>query len=80
MKKGMLYFYDTEADVLYFSKGEPRPDAESEEIGDDVVARLDPKTKEVVGFTILNFSKRFMDRDRPREIPLDATFELMTGS
>lgn len=54
----LQYFFDREADVLYVSKGAPRADVESEEVGDGVIARLDPVTKEVVGFTILNFLKR----------------------
>jgi uncharacterized protein YuzE len=54
----LQYFFDKEADVLYISQGDPRPDADSEEVGDGVVARFDPVTREVVGFTILNFLKR----------------------
>ena len=54
----LQYFFDKEADVLYLSQGEPRADAESEEVGDGIVARFDPVTREVVGFTILNFLKR----------------------
>lgn len=56
--KPLQYFFDKEADVLYLSQGEPRADAESEEVGDGIVARFDPVTREVVGFTILNFLKR----------------------
>lgn len=56
--KPLQYFFDKEADVLYLSQGEPRADAESEEVGDGIVARFDPDTREVVGFTILNFLKR----------------------
>lgn len=54
----LQYFYDKEADVLYVSQGEPRADADSEEVGEGIVARFDPVTREVVGFTILNFLKR----------------------
>ena len=43
---------------MYVSQGEPRSDVESEEVGDGVVARVDPITREIVGFTILNFLKR----------------------
>ena len=51
----LQYFFDREADVLYVSKGQPRSDAESDEVGDGIIARLDPVTREIVGFTILNF-------------------------
>ena len=54
----LQYFFDKEADVLYLSKGAPRGDVESEEVGDGIIARLDPVTREIVGFTILNFLKR----------------------
>lgn len=54
----LQYFFDREADVLYVSKGAPRADVESEEVGDGIIARVDPVTQEIVGFTILNFLKR----------------------
>ena len=54
----LQYYFDKEADVLYVSQGEPQADADSEEVGEGVVARFDPRTREVVGFTILNFLKR----------------------
>ncbi len=54
----LQYYFEKEADVLYVSQGEPRADADSEEVGEGVVARFDPNTLEVVGFTILNFLKR----------------------
>jgi len=49
--------YDPEADVLYVSFGEPRP-AEGIDIGDGTILRVSPGTREVVGLTILDFSKR----------------------
>ncbi|TAJ80446.1 DUF2283 domain-containing protein [bacterium] len=54
----LQYFFDREADILYVSKGEPRADIESDEVGDGIIARVDPVTHEIVGFTILNFLKR----------------------
>ena len=58
MSEALQYFYDAEADVLYVSKGEPRADADSDEVEEGIVARFDRATREVVGFTILNFLKR----------------------
>lgn len=58
MKEKLQYFFDREADILYVSQGPPRAEAESEEVGDGVIARLDPQTHEVIGFTVLNFLKR----------------------
>ncbi|MDP3722137.1 MAG: DUF2283 domain-containing protein [Candidatus Omnitrophota bacterium] len=58
MKDTLQYFFDKDADILYVSQGPPRADVDSDEVGDGVIARLDPQTHEVVGFTILNFLKR----------------------
>ena len=52
-----IIHYDPEADVLYISFGEPRP-AEGLDIGDGTILRVDPKTDEVTGLTLLDFSKR----------------------
>lgn len=53
----MQLAYDQEADVLYLSVGEPRL-AVSQEIGDDVLLRIDPDSGAVVGLTVLNLSTR----------------------
>jgi len=56
-KVSSVIHYDPEADVLYVSFGEPKP-AEGIDIGDGTILRIEPVSKEVVGFTILDFSKR----------------------
>jgi uncharacterized protein YuzE len=53
----MQLAYDREADVLYISIGAPRK-AVSQEIGDDVLLRVDPDTNQIVGLTVLNLSTR----------------------
>jgi len=58
MEKRLRMFFDKEGDVLDISIGDPR-EAISKEIGDDILIRVDPKTTEVLGITILNFEKRF---------------------
>ncbi|HUY12971.1 MAG TPA: DUF2283 domain-containing protein [Terriglobia bacterium] len=50
--------YDPSSDVLYLSYGDPR-EAISEEIEDGEFLRLDPDTRQVVGVTVVDFSKRF---------------------
>jgi hypothetical protein len=50
--------YDARGDVLYVSFGEPRK-AIGEEISDGLVVRRDLETDEVVGFTVVDFAKRF---------------------
>lgn len=61
--------YDREADVLYLSVGEPRA-AVSQEIGDDVLLRVDPETGAVVGLTVLNLSTRDSLEKLPVQIDL----------
>ena len=63
-------FYDTEGDVLYLSIGEPRP-AVSEELGDDVLLRVDTETGEIVGLTVLNLSSRFGSVQLPQSLPVE---------
>ncbi len=78
MGEKLTFYYDRDADVLYFSKGNPYPEQESQELGDDMVVRLTPKTREVEGITILNFSRRFADIDS-LPIPITAQMQLATA-
>lgn len=72
--KYLNLYYDQEADVLYFSKGKPSADDISDEADDEVVIRRNPKTNEVTGFTILNFSRR--NQKAPRNILLPIEVDL----
>lgn len=68
--KNLNLFYDTEADVLYFSKGQPSSQDISDEAEDEIVVRRNPKTKEITGFTVLNFSKKSKKVSKVR-LPLE---------
>lgn len=74
------YYYDQEADVCYISKGKPSKTDMAEEVGEDVVARFNPKTREIRGLTIINFSKRFdkklSDATLPFEVDLHSLVNL----
>jgi hypothetical protein len=48
--------YDREADILHISTRAPYPEQQSEELGDGVVARLNPATGESENLEILFFS------------------------
>lgn len=74
----LKFFFDKKGDVLDIAIGKPEK-AISRELDNDIVVRLDPKTKEIVGFTILNFEKRFEHRDREETLPITATFEQIEG-
>ncbi len=73
MEKELRFFFDKEGDVLDISIGEPKK-AISKEINNDIVVRLDPKTNKIVGFTILNFEKRFEHLNKSETLPITATF------
>jgi uncharacterized protein YuzE len=59
----LTFQYDRDADVLYISKHPPSAGQESEELGDDVVARLNPGTGEVESVEVLFFSTRLLRKD-----------------
>ncbi len=70
----MRILYDQEADVLYVSIGQPEH-TDFVELDDDFILRLDPATKKVVGFTIVDFAAHFSKREPPLSVPLKAEFE-----
>ena len=77
MEKGLRYSYDKDSDELNVSWGE-QTDTILAELEDEVYVKLDPGSKEVMGFTILHFEKRFRElrRARPLTIPIVGHFEL----
>jgi uncharacterized protein YuzE len=63
MAERLTFQYDREADILYISKRAPYPEQESEELGDEVVARLNPTTGEVESVEVMFFSTRLLRKD-----------------
>ncbi|MEW6659071.1 MAG: DUF2283 domain-containing protein [Thermodesulfobacteriota bacterium] len=55
--------YDREADILHIDKCLPYPDQESEELGDDIIARLNPITGEVENLEVLFFSTQLLRKE-----------------
>lgn len=75
--EAMLKFeYDREADILHIDKCSPYAEQESEELGDEVVARLNPDTDEVENLEVLFFSTRLL-RNKMFELPLTADLRLV---
>ena len=68
MEKKLILKYDREADILYINKTLPYPEQESEELGDDVIVRLNPKSGGVENIEILFFSTRLL-RSNEIEVP-----------
>jgi uncharacterized protein YuzE len=55
MAAKLSFKYDRDADILYISKCPPYAEQESEELGDDVIARLNPKTGAIENVEVLFF-------------------------
>ena len=79
MGEKLTFQYDRDADILYINKRTPYAEQESEELGDEVVARLNPTTGEVESVEVLFFSTRLLRQDL-FELPLSAEFHLATGN
>ena len=75
MEAKLTFKYDREADILYISKRPPYPDQESEELEDEVIARLNPVTGEVENLEVLFFSTRLLRSDL-FELPVTAELHL----
>ena len=73
MDATLNFFYDKKGDILDISIGAPQP-AISDEIGNDVIVRHHPETDEIIGFTILNFFRRFEKDEKRYELPVMARF------
>lgn len=65
-------------DILYINKCAPYAEQESEEIGDEMIARLNPVSGEVENLEILFFSKR-LNADFLLEMPVIANLRLATS-
>ena len=76
MEAKLTFKYDREADILHIDKCPPYPEQESEELGDDVIARLNPGTNQVENFEILFFSTRLLRSDL-FQLPVTADLRLI---
>jgi uncharacterized protein YuzE len=71
MEAKLSFKYDREADILYIDTRPPYAEQESEELGDDVIARLNPATGEIENLEVLFFSTRLLRQDL-FELPIRA--------
>ena len=77
MEAKLSFKYDREADILYINKCPPYAEQESEELGEEVIARINPRTGEVENLEILFFSTRLLRSDL-FELPIAADLHLLT--
>jgi uncharacterized protein YuzE len=74
----LSFKYDRDADILHIDKCTPYPEQESEELGDDVVARLNPGTGEIENLEVLFFSTRLLRGDL-FELPVSAELRVASA-
>ena len=75
MEKKLSFQYDRVADILYINTCSPYAKQESEELDNEIVARLNPQTGEVENLEILFFSTRLL-RKNLFELPISAHLKL----
>lgn len=78
MEAKLTFKYDREADILHIDKCPPYAEQESEELPGEVIARLNPTTREVENLEVLFFSTRLLRTDL-FELPVTADLRL-TGT
>jgi uncharacterized protein YuzE len=78
METSMTFKYDRDADILYVNMCAPYPEQATEELGDDVVARLNPTTGAVENVEVLFFSTRLL-RSEIIQIPVNADVRLVAS-
>jgi hypothetical protein len=78
MAAKLSFKYDRDADILHIDKCSPYPEQQSEELEDEIVARLNPETGEVENVEVLFFLTRLLRGDL-FELPLAAELRLAAG-
>jgi len=68
--------YDRAADILYINKRTPYPEQVTEELGDEVIVRLNPATGAMENVEVLFFSIRLLRSDL-FELPVTADLRLV---
>jgi uncharacterized protein YuzE len=79
MAAKLTFKYDREADILYVGTRVPYPEQESEELGNEVIARLNPRTGEIENLELLFFSTR-LGGGEALELPVVADLRLADRS
>lgn len=75
MGASLRFRYDREADILHIDKCPPYAAQESEELGDEVIARINPSTDEVENLEVLFFSTRLL-RNELLDLPVVADLRI----
>jgi uncharacterized protein YuzE len=76
MDEKLIFKYDREGDILYIDKVPPYAEQDTAELGDDVIARLNPTTGEIENLEVLFFSTRLLRSDL-FELPVTAELHMI---
>jgi hypothetical protein len=62
-KINAIFQYDRETDILYINTVVPYAEQESEDLGDEIIARLNPQTGQIENLKVLFFTSRLLRRE-----------------
>lgn len=74
---GVKVHYDRVGDILYIDKCSPYAEQESDEIGDEIIARFNPESGSIENLEVLFFSQRLMSSES-LELPLEINLQLVS--
>ena len=63
MAERLAFRYDREADILYIDTVTPYAAQESEELGDEIIGRLNPQTGKIENLEVLFFTGRLLRKN-----------------
>ena len=75
MGTALRFKYDRGGDILYIDKVPPYAEQDSDEIGDNVIARFNPTSGEIENLEVLFFNQR-VALGEPLELPIAADLRL----
>ena len=76
MAENLKFQYDKEGDILYISNCTPYKEQETEELDDEIIARLNPETGDIESLEVLFFSTRLLKQD-VFELPISANLKMI---
>ena len=75
MAQKLTLRYDHVGDILYIDQVAPYAEQESEDIGDEIIARLNPETGKIENLEVLFFSSRAKSA-KLLELPIEADLQI----
>jgi len=79
VEKGLTFTYDRDGDILHIDLVQPYAEQESEELGDDVIARLNPATGVIENLELMFFSAR-LTQGELLAVPISGEFRPLAAA